>query len=254
MGKITVKHYLNTNLKPYLIDGEKYYKVYFLLRYQSKNTKLKSLVDVEVTENDYSDILKDEANLINARIKNEVIFVQNIIKSIEKSIFVFDFKVFGNYWNLATYPIIEKFQEYIKWLIEYRYGRDINYYRKQNIEVLEDTLTELKSFVHENNRLINDEIYLGQILSKNIRKGLEDHLKQKKKISIWEVKNKDTDHNELVGAVRILYEPTDFNTIEFIVSRLTANGGFQMDDQEYSNGITSNWDNNFNKIIHSLSE
>ena len=51
MGKITVKHYLNTNLKPYIIDGEKYYKIYVLIRADTQNTKIKS----DVSSNEYTE-------------------------------------------------------------------------------------------------------------------------------------------------------------------------------------------------------
>ena len=42
MNKITVKHYLNTNLKPYVINGDKYYSIYALVTSHRQNTKVKS--------------------------------------------------------------------------------------------------------------------------------------------------------------------------------------------------------------------
>jgi hypothetical protein len=42
MSKISVKPYLNTNVKPQVIDGDKYYPVYILVRAKGRNTRVRS--------------------------------------------------------------------------------------------------------------------------------------------------------------------------------------------------------------------
>ena len=44
MGKITVKHFLNTNLKPYVINKQNYYSIYVFVTANRKTTKLKSIM------------------------------------------------------------------------------------------------------------------------------------------------------------------------------------------------------------------
>ena len=57
MGKITIKHFLNTNLKPYIINKQNYYSVYLLITAQRKTTKVKSLVfDEYYSESDFESI------------------------------------------------------------------------------------------------------------------------------------------------------------------------------------------------------
>lgn len=253
MGKITVNHYLNTNLKPYLIGNEKYYKVYFLLRYQSKNTKIKSLVNIEVTENEYNEILNDNTNLTNIRLKNEVVFVENIIKAIEKSNNIFDFKVFNDYWNLATYPIIERFQEYIKWKFERKFNMDLDFYQQLNVETYENILKEMKLFATENKKLIYDEILFGQLYDKEIRKEIDCHLKKMKKIKIWEIKKQDRENIKVGDIIRIEYEQVEYNTIDFLIDNLIKDGGFNLDYQKYTTGNTGDSIKYFNNLISSIS-
>lgn len=58
--KVTVKHYLNTNLKPTIIKGEKYYPIYILIYGASKSTKVKSLqFTEEFTETMFLEIEND---------------------------------------------------------------------------------------------------------------------------------------------------------------------------------------------------
>ncbi len=73
MGKITVKHYLNTNLKPYIINGENYYSIYVLIRANRQNTKVKSKCFEEYyTESDFEEIISNENTDDNKRLKDEI--------------------------------------------------------------------------------------------------------------------------------------------------------------------------------------
>jgi len=254
MKKITVNHYLNINLKPYIIGPEKYYKIYFLLRYQNKNTKIKSLLNIEVTESEYSEIITDENNLINKRIKREIVFVEDIIKAIEKINLIFDIKVFNDFWNMATYPIIEKFQKYIQWKFEQFPTNELDVYQRLNIEVYEDTLRLLKIFVIDNPLCISDEIYYGQLHDKQMIKSVRSFLKQKKKITHWEIKKQDYKDIKLGDAINIKYEPKEYDTIQFLIQTLITNGGFYVDYQQCITGSTADSYKYIKNIINSFSD
>jgi hypothetical protein len=254
MGKITVKHYLNTNLKPYTVGDEKYYKLYFLLRYQNKNTKIKSLINLETTELEFSKIILEENNLINIRMKNETTFVESIISAIEKSGLIFDFNVFSNFWNLAAYPIIEKLQGFIRWIFETKYDEDPDIYQQFNIEVYEDILKSLKLFVHENQKCITDEIFFIQLYDKKMTILIEKYLKEKKKIGIWTVKQKDRSNIKIGEAITIEYEFIEYKTIDYLINTLILDGGFEVDYLNYLSGSIGNKQKYFYNIINSFSK
>jgi len=82
MGKITIKHFLNTNLKPYVINKLNYYSIYLLITANRKTTKLKSLVFNEYyTEKDFEEIFYSENIEDKNLIKNEISAI-NIISEI----------------------------------------------------------------------------------------------------------------------------------------------------------------------------
>lgn len=164
MGKITVKHYLNTNLKPYEMDGEKLYKLYFLLRYNNKNTKIKSLVNEEMTEAEYNERILDNNDILNIRMKNETAFVEKLIGIAEKTKLAFDMKLFIDIWTIATYPIILKFDNYIQWFAN-RF-KEVDFYDKKTIEVYYNALNTLKLYIDNSKYNISDEIYLLQFFDK----------------------------------------------------------------------------------------
>ena len=100
MGKITVKHYLNTNLKPYLINGEQYFSIYVLVTANRQNTKVKSKAFNEYyTENDFNEII----NPINSEefeaIKNEEKAIGNIANLVYSVIDGFDTTLFAAIYN-----------------------------------------------------------------------------------------------------------------------------------------------------------
>ena len=78
MKKVTVKHYLNTNLKPYIVRGEKYYTVYMLVTVNRKTTRIpsKEFEELHTEEEFENEILPSE------ELQAEVKTVENIIKTI----------------------------------------------------------------------------------------------------------------------------------------------------------------------------
>lgn len=111
MGKITVKHYLNTNLKPYIVNGEQYYSIYALVTADRKNTKVKSNTFNEYyTANDFSEITNNENiedyNLIKneeAAIINIVNLVTEIFKNFDTTLFAAIFNFYQNIFLLDLY-------------------------------------------------------------------------------------------------------------------------------------------------------
>ena len=82
MSKITIKHFLNTNLKPYIINKQNYYTIYLLITANRKTTKLKSLVfDEYYTENDFEEIFNSDSRADRQMIENELNAI-NIIAEI----------------------------------------------------------------------------------------------------------------------------------------------------------------------------
>ncbi len=100
MGKITVKHYLNTNLKPYIINGEKYYSIYALITVNRQNTKVKSVFYNEYyTEKDFSEIMDKTNKEDYENIENEETTIKNIINILISEFNDFDFVLFSAIYN-----------------------------------------------------------------------------------------------------------------------------------------------------------
>lgn len=99
MGKITVKHYLNTNLKPYVINGEKYYSIYILVTANRQNTKIKSAKFCELyTESDFEEIIAES----NTYLKDEIAVITNISNLIIESLGEFDASFFSALYGFLS--------------------------------------------------------------------------------------------------------------------------------------------------------
>lgn len=113
MGKITVKHYLNTNLKPYIINGEKYYSIYSLVTVNRQNTKVKSVFYNEYyTEKDFTEIMDKTNKEDFENIDNEVITITNLINILLREFDDFDFVLFSAIYNF--YQTIHIFDVHIE--------------------------------------------------------------------------------------------------------------------------------------------
>lgn len=103
MGKITVKHFLNTNLKPYLINGDKYFSIYALVTANRQNTKVKSKVFNEYyTESDFSDIIKSKEDKETLKYEKSAIIniADMIIMQLDKFDTTFFSAIFNFYQNI----------------------------------------------------------------------------------------------------------------------------------------------------------
>ena len=219
MGKITVKHYLNTNLKPYEMDGEKMYKLYFLLRYNNKNTKIKSLVNAEMTENEYNECILNDSDTLNIQIKNEVLFIEKVIQIAEQTKLAFDIKLFNDIWEIATYPIISKFDSYIQWIAQ-RNGNDIDFYDKQNIDTYYNILNSLKLYIDNSKYSISDEIYLLQFFDNEFIADYKKNTnKREQKRILYERKSYDIQEENII---KIEYEPKEYDNTYIIQNCLIS--------------------------------
>lgn len=124
MGKITVKHYLNTNLKPYMVRGDKYYTVYMLITVNRKSTKIPSKEFLELhTEAEFEELLSTD------ELDREVKTVENIISALlpicnEE----FDTLLFSAYYNLMdnyTISEVDKFEPLSSIRYEYSTEQEI---------------------------------------------------------------------------------------------------------------------------------
>ncbi len=104
--KITVKHYLNVNLKPYIINGEKKYKIYILITNNAHNTKIKSeITESEFSEKEYIKLLKETDNIIKSNIKIETENINKTIELIYKDNKFFTGTIFSQYYNKFRTPL-----------------------------------------------------------------------------------------------------------------------------------------------------
>jgi len=100
MGKITVKHFLNTNLKPYIINGERYFSIYALVTANRQNTKVKSKAFNEYyNEKDFAEITNPENKDDSEIIKNEETTIINIANLLISEFESFDTTLFAASYN-----------------------------------------------------------------------------------------------------------------------------------------------------------
>lgn len=218
MGKITVNHYLNTNLKPYIVGKERYYKIYFLLRYQNKNTKIRSLVSQdEYTEAEFDAILSDPNDLIKVRIQNEIALIERLITAIEISHIPFDMTVFNDFWQVATYPVLERLNEKIEWLLAVRYAGKPDFYQRLNIETYKEIWNLLKRVVDNNADFISDEIYLAQLYDKRFISIINNKLSKKKDQTLYEPSMQTKDK-----VIEIVYTPKTMSVIDMLIEELVT--------------------------------
>jgi hypothetical protein len=214
MGRITVKHYLNINLKPYKIDGEDYYKIYFLLRYNNKNTKIKSLINEEMTLMDYEKRKSDSKDILHQRIENEIKLIEKIIGIADKTNQPFEIKLFNDIWQLSTYPILGEFNNYIQWISNRQgnFGNELNFYEQLNVEAYCEVLNSFKSFIYNSKHSISDELFLMQFFDKEI---IDDYRKNlRKKDASKRLFKRNTNVTDKI--IKTEYEPYEADNIQII--------------------------------------
>lgn len=219
-GKITVRHYLNTNLKPYKIDEDKLYKVYFLMRYKNKNTRTKSLIDEELTEKDYNLRINDPNDILSIRINNEKKLVERVIGITDKMNLPFEIKLFRDVWDMSVYPIIEKFEKYIDWqssrIDDFKdlptFHSTQHSFEHSNLIAYYNVLNSLKLFVSNSKHSITDELFLFQLYDSEVIRDYQKGLsKDEQSQRIFTPENKEngniiqtTYKDEMIDNIQLL--------------------------------------------------
>lgn len=107
MGKITVRHFLNVNLKPYLIRGEAYYSMYIMVIVNRKSTKIKSITFGELySEKDFEDIIEYD----DKQMKQEATAIENICSLILDIFPEFDATLFSLYYSVLKDIFIDEIE------------------------------------------------------------------------------------------------------------------------------------------------
>ena len=129
MGKITVKHYLNVNLKPYIVRGESYYSMYIMVIVNRKSTNVKSISFTELyTEEDFSEIIEED----NFLLKQEISVIENICSLIVDTFHTFDASLFSLYYSSLKSIFVDSLD------LEIDSQTYFNYYMSQNIINIHD--------------------------------------------------------------------------------------------------------------------
>lgn len=100
MGKVTVKHYLNTKIQPEIINNENYYPVYIQITINRKTTQYRSISLQKLSEKDFDNYIKGNdynANFDKHGIESKEYFEkepERIQKAFEFIIKVYKFESF----------------------------------------------------------------------------------------------------------------------------------------------------------------
>ena len=185
MAKITVTHYLNINLKPYIVNGEKKYNVYVLVRANNQNTKLKSMSSVdEYSEAEYESLLNDPESELSKNVNIETDLFELVVAHIYKDKKTFTPKLFNEYLERYLKPMLKVVER-----IDIDLGQPVQvvgalkteaFYdamkvyinKKRSIDFLErliaDGLSSFKCLFPKNYEI--EDFFVGQWLLKDIRK------------------------------------------------------------------------------------
>ncbi|MBE7696884.1 hypothetical protein [Tenacibaculum finnmarkense] len=107
-SKITVKHYLNTNLKPYIINDVKHYSVYLMLVAHRKNTKVKSIAfDNYYSESVFSEIINSKDTYDQDLIRNEITALTLISEITINELKEFDTAFITSYFKYSSKNFID---------------------------------------------------------------------------------------------------------------------------------------------------
>ncbi|TDE01525.1 hypothetical protein [Flavobacterium sandaracinum] len=166
-SKITVKHFLNTNLKPYLINGVKHYSIYLLLVAFRQNTKVKSITFNEYySEENFNEIFNSTDDFDKDLINNEINAITLISEIVTKELKEFDTAFITAYFKYCTTVSISNLNEY---------------YYLTTAKIQDDLIDfNLRDFILENNihqkTLFN---YFGNTMQKQFQNYLKKNLKVK---------------------------------------------------------------------------
>ena len=179
MGKITVKHYLNTNLKPYVIDGEKYYKIYVLIRSNTQNTKVKSdISNAEFTEKEFKKLTSDRNSELSQSIDLETKLIEFIVNKLNDDKKIFTASLYSEYSRRFKTPIgefINKHNSYHDPLFSARADRYIDFGDRYE-EIVKGNLFAFRDLMAANYEI--GDLYMVQWFLGNTKEQIEEFYKR----------------------------------------------------------------------------
>jgi hypothetical protein len=152
---------------------------------------------------------------------------------------------------LATYPIIEKFQNYVRWQKERSYPQIKNIYEDSNFQELEKIIIELRNFVTDCPLLITDELFYNQLNDNTIKKEIENYLQGKGKIKLWEDKPTDKPY-QWGDIIKIEYIENEYQIIDYIIEN-TIKRPYEVEFTAKIKGNIGDKMNYFRNILNTLS-
>ncbi len=100
---VSVKHYLNTTLKPSVVDGKLYYPVYLMINAKRKTSRIKSLVFL----NNYTvEQFKEKNECIKEKIVFEIGIIERILRLTVRELKEYNTTFFNAYTNFCFDAVI----------------------------------------------------------------------------------------------------------------------------------------------------
>ncbi len=162
---VSIKHYLNTNVKPSVIGGENYYPIFVLITAKRKTTKFKSLVFTELyTEQMYNDIMTSTDKEDKESIKNELTAIEQIARLTINELNEFNPLFFSAYVNFSNSIDIHKNK--VTYLSYETAERDI--FLEYKREYLSTDINNLREIKEEDKYGIT-QYYLEEITDKELK-------------------------------------------------------------------------------------
>ncbi len=101
--KVTIKHFLNTNLKPFIMAGLNYYPIYVMVTARRKTTKIRSLTFNEYyTEEMFDEIMTSTDDEDKQMINDEVTAIERIARLIMNETGEFETSFFYSYVDFSN--------------------------------------------------------------------------------------------------------------------------------------------------------
>ena len=133
--KITVKHFLHEKMRVFKVNNENHYQVYLQILVTNKLTRIKSYSFTEIyTKTDFEGLQSSE------KAQNEIITVQNLIRTQLGITNEFDTNLFSAFYNLM--PNYELSQILAEKLLNVAKGSFYNFFSPSNQIEIENALRE----------------------------------------------------------------------------------------------------------------
>ncbi|XKX05239.1 hypothetical protein R8G61_12885 [Tenacibaculum maritimum] len=146
--KVTISHFLNTNLKPFVMKGDNYYPIYIKVTAKRTTTKTRSLVFKEhYTQTEFDEIISSEEIEDIEMIKNEVSAIERIARITINELKEFDTAFFYSFVDFSNTLSIWECD--VELLQGYDYSSKLNTYKLFGIDLIYIYLKEKMELIRE---------------------------------------------------------------------------------------------------------